>query len=253
MSWCSLSLERYSLKSFTLSRCDLLAIERISFSWVFAACSSNRRSAAVRVSAAGGGTDPPSATAASSASASLSFCEGGGRGKAEVRPSSRECAVERGKCVVARRHRASPRTSLCLSLFFFFFFTPPAAETPPLSFNPPFTTCWYDSLISRATKCALVSVVGETSIDQCILNDVWFHSSPSDCFRKTVVRQNRRSEQCPDIVLPRLIDCDAAVRTRARHSEATRTHHFAPRNISRTCRRDVARVSVPRSSSRGSR
>ena len=72
--------------------------------------------------------------------------------------------------------------------------------------------------------------------------------------RKTVVR-----EQCcltpssPDIVLPRLIDCDAAVRTRARHSEATRTHHFAPRNISRTCRRDVARVSVPRSSSRGSR
>ena len=82
MSWCSLSLERYSLKSFTLSRCDLLAIERISFSWVFAACSSNRRSAAVRVSAAGGGTDPPSATAASSASASLSLCEGGGRAKA---------------------------------------------------------------------------------------------------------------------------------------------------------------------------
>jgi len=82
MSWCSLSLERYSLKSFTLSRCDLLAMERISFSWVFAACSSNRRSAAVRVSAAGGGTDPPSATAASSASASLSFCEGSGRGKA---------------------------------------------------------------------------------------------------------------------------------------------------------------------------
>lgn len=248
-------MERYSLKSFTLSRCDLLAMERISFSWVFAACSSNRRSAAVRVSVAGGGTDPASATAASSASASLSFCGGGGRGKAEVRPSSRECAVERGKCVVARRHRASPRTSLCLSFFFFFFFTPPAAETPPLSFNPPFTTCWYDSLISRATECALVSVVGETSIDQWILNDGTtkpFNLRPLS--RKTVVR-----EQCcltpssPDIVLPRLIDCDAAVRTRARHSEATRTHHFAPRNISRTCRRDVARVSVPRSSSRGSR
>ena len=28
-------------------------------------------------------------------------------------------------------------------------------------------------------------------------------------------------------LLPRLIDCDAAVRSRARHSEATRTLHFA--------------------------
>jgi hypothetical protein len=56
-----------------------------------------------------------------------------------------------------------------------------------LSFNPPFTTCWYDSLISRATECALVSVVGETSIDQWILNDVWFHSSTSAAFA-----QNRR-------------------------------------------------------------
>jgi hypothetical protein len=52
-----------------------------------------------------------------------------------------------------------------------------------LSFNPPFTTCWYDSLISRATECALVSVVRETSIDQWILNDVWFHSSTSGRFR----------------------------------------------------------------------
>jgi hypothetical protein len=65
-----------------------------------------------------------------------------------------------------------------------------------LSFNPPFTTCWYDSLISRATKCALVSVVGETSIDQ-----VYFERRLVSQF--THRRANRRSAKPSFGTMPR--------------------------------------------------
>jgi hypothetical protein len=69
-----------------------------------------------------------------------------------------------------------------------------------LSFNPPFTTCWYDSLISRATKCALVSVVGETSIDQVYferrLVSQFTHRRAKPSFGKTVVRNIAQTSFC---------------------------------------------------------
>ena len=75
MSWCSLSFERYSLNSLTLSLCDFDAIFSMSLAWVRSACSSYLRSASVRLSLGSEGFFSPSLSpAASSRGLSASLC-----------------------------------------------------------------------------------------------------------------------------------------------------------------------------------
>lgn len=75
MSWCSLSFERYSLNSLTLSLCDFDAIFSMSLAWVRSACSSYLRSASVRLSLGSESFfSPSSSPAASSRGLSASLC-----------------------------------------------------------------------------------------------------------------------------------------------------------------------------------
>ena len=86
MSWCSLSFERYSLNSLTLSLCDFDAIFSMSLAWVRSACSSYLRSASVRLSLGSESFfSPSSSPAASSRGLSASLCAcGSWRARGEI-------------------------------------------------------------------------------------------------------------------------------------------------------------------------